>query len=222
MAQRIRHTIGFLNGGSDIHYPRIKILGIEGLQYWPKNDTVIHVEPNTDVILSIENFENTAVANLDVYNQVEIFEEINGEIVIPQDKFTDILHKRGQLSVTSNSEKFGGSLIFLPNSETETYINRLILNNKGEVQQRSGTVCTDFIDVSNVVDIVISGAFLDSQWCVAYAYNNNKEPMGILLPGGTTYVNRHITPDGSYRYIRCSSNAVDTHECKLYFRDRRS
>lgn len=222
MAECVRHAVGFLDGGSGDHYPRIKIHGIEDLQDWPDNDTVIHVEPNTDVILSLKNFENTAVANLNVDGLVEIFEEIDDEIVIQKEKFTDILHKRGQLSVTSNNDKFGGSLIFLPYVETETYIEGFALGSEGEVNELDSAVCTDFIDINNVVDIVISGSTNYTSRRVAYAYNENKEPMRFLLTGGKTYVNTHITPDGSYRYIRCSSKKSATYDCKLYFRERRS
>lgn len=192
--------------------------GLKDFKYWPKEDSVEHVNPTEDVVLSFKAFgEVSATAFLD---GAEYAIE-NGVIRIPLADLVNVVANKSTLRLIMNGEELP-SIIFLPITEREDYsISGSYINADGALTNNSGYSATEFIDVENVTMITMRVRVGDSKARALFAYDEDRKPLRELAGSQTGTETKYFVPDGSYRYIRsCAYTAgAFTAYLSLTFRD---
>lgn len=181
---------------------------------------MIHEQPQGDVIITgrlIGNGSKVVITPLDGVD-VEIT-ATSGVIRLTSDLLSDATLRRLVLTLYPGSEVYGGTITFLPSSESETFETGR-LTNTGEILGPPDQyyVVTDFIPMRGVSDVVITATIrvevndVNLMW----GYDADKQPVRQLLPNGS-YQDRHIIPDGSYAYIVVCSRRAASVSCVLVF-----
>lgn len=140
------------------------------------------------------------------------------EITIPLTAFQDALAQRVVVTLKIGDSQLQGYIKFLPTEESETFSGSgFIYATSGAVIANDNWVNTDFIDISDVTDIVLT-TVTEQNASPLYAYDEAKRPLRSILPVGT-YESEHVEPDGSYRYIRSSARVGRPMSLELHFHD---
>lgn len=129
---------------------------------------------------------------------------VGDTITIPSSILSNALvdHLRIDLDVTG--KKISGYIKFLPESEQESYdIDGFIWRSNGNVGSSTDFVCTDFIDVADASELVITCRTYGSA-CPLFGYDADKQPIGPLLLD-TNYDSFHYVLPSNIAFVRSSS-----------------
>lgn len=191
-----------------------------GFTFFPGVGSVEHELPSYNVTLYSARFGDVAQARIVGLDEiVYTYDSVGGSIVIPQAVFDDALTNRSKLTLTVAGVQTGGYIQFLPRSESEDYPFNKYININGQAIDSAFSVCTDYVSIDGVVEMVVTADCRENVNCLA-AYDGDKNFIRIILGEGT-FDSVHVIPDGSYSFVRsCSINSSD-HSLMLYFRDRR-
>lgn len=182
---------------------------------------MVHGVPGDDVIVSdLQPGYAFAVDIRHHGSSVDRVDASDGVIVLPSGVFDRAVENRLSLVLLRNGNPYLGVISFLPVSETEPYTVGEYIRSNGGFQTTSVAARTDFVSLEDVTDIVISGTSNSASVNICAAYDENREFVRILLVGGVTYDNMHLTPDGSYRYIVACGNNNAPRSCVVYYRTR--
>lgn len=202
----------------------ISITGLEGFTKWPLVNSVDHVEPDGNVVISGLPSSNCVV---DVFHGdtwvTSVSVVVNGSMVLPSHLFTDAIASRLRLVLTINGEVYGGYIIFLPVEESEPFsFEGTYISTNGETGSNDAYVTTDYVDVSFVDDIVYNGRISYASRIAIAAYDLERNFVKILLERSDSAAEtHHFEPDGSYNYIRASSLGSINHSLQVYYKSRR-
>ena len=146
---------------------------------------------------------------------VETIEAVNDIITINEDYISDALSRKIFLRLFNGDGQYGGDIKFLPENETETWIDNQYINENGDVNSSGSYSVTDFVDIRDVTDIVFTGQAYATARAIA-AYDDNQEFVKLLLTTGS-FTNVHIEPDGTYRFIRACSTISGNKSLVIYY-----
>lgn len=195
------------------------ITGISGINIWPTNDIVVNTVPVSDVIIGNLPTENFFAVNvLNHGSVVDSIAQSGGLITLPAALFDNAFDDRVSIELLRDGAAYLGKISFLPSSVSVEFDLNGYLDTTGNFVSSTRSVCTDFVSVEDVTDIVVSGRNNAIASCLV-AYDINKQVVSVLLASGT-YNGAHIVPDGSYSYIRAGSLKDNDHSLELYFRRR--
>lgn len=196
---------------------RFSVEGVVGVTTWPDVNRVVHAEPTGEIIVTnLPGGDQYAVEVMSHGEVVGSYPSVDGAITIPYEIVADAFIERISLRLSRDGMVIMGLISFLPESETKPYTIREYVDSSGAFQPAGSTVRTDFVDITSVVDIVISGTVGGSRAQVCATYDDNYRFVKILI-GHTSVTSQHITPDGSYKYIVACSLEAEPHSCILYF-----
>lgn len=194
----------------------ISIIGLEDYTEWPELDSIEHEQPTGDVI--VNNVEPGSYIEVIYGSQVTTLVENDGTIIIDSGLLTNAIDRMVRLVLYQNNTKYGGYIKFLPWSESEEWLSGDFINESGALKASSSYSYTDYIDISEVIDIIYSGQAVAGARAMA-CYDENKRFVRLLLETGT-FNNVHIVPDGTYKYIRACSTTSYNKSLIVYFRTR--
>lgn len=184
-------------------------------------NTVSHIQPLSDVVVYRGNISAGDYVSL-FYEGSELrrYVAVQSSIRIPVADLEYALTRQLQMVLTVDGQQFGGYILFLPESESIDYFEGARINRvDGSLVSIAAGRYTDFVDVRNAREFVVSGGFANDNSSVLFAYDENREPVRSLVDENVR--NYHVVYDGSYSYIRASSSSGRTFNLLVYFRDRR-
>lgn len=190
------------------------------MDYWPSGGKVCHVQPVTDVSIIGGGLKGESYATLiEAGTVISRFVADGRRITIPLSDLANALQRQLTIKLIVDGVLSDGYVLYLPRTESVAFdIAHGIGSDGNEIG--GATFCsTDYIDVRNVRELVVSGE-QPAGLSVLYGYDGDKLPMLRILPNGT-FDNYHLVPSGDYVYIRASSKLSAAHSLLLYYRDRR-
>lgn len=180
---------------------------------------MVNIEPTGDVIVSSLPEENFfAIRILEHGSVIETISADNGKITLPSDAFVGALENHLSLVLIRDSVEFMGTISFLPMSDEVPFGMEGFIDQYGEFNPNTIWACTDFVSVEDVADLVLTARARYSARALV-AYDENREFVKVIL-GNSQFTGRHVTPDGSYSFVRASSLKAEEHSLMLYYRRR--
>lgn len=177
--------------------------GLAGYQLWPSVASVELSQPEGAVVL------RPVPAKSYIYATVGgiTYAKVNGVVTIPAEALVDAASRRLIMRIVSSKGQYGGTLAFLPVDESEQFLQ------EGGVDKSTGSVMpsdsyenTGFVDVQFVSDITLHTFVESVNYCALYAYDENYNPVRVILDSNNGKGDLHVIPDGSYRYVIASNN----------------
>lgn len=175
--------------------------GLSGYQLWPSVASVELTQPEGAVVL------RPVPANSYLYATVGgiTYAKINGVVTIPAEALVDAASRRLIMRIVSSKGQYGGTLAFLTEDESEQFLQ------VGAVSKSNGSILpleqyqnTGFIDVQFVTDITLRCYVVSEFVCALYGYDENYNPVRVIVDNSDGGGDLHIVPDGSYRYVIAS------------------
>lgn len=199
----------------------ISVSGIDNLTNWPSSGAVVHTVPSGDVSIVSELF-NQAVSRAVVSKKDGTsvsFSASQDTIVIPASALADALTEHSVILLEVYGRTINGYIKFLPQSESEDYVNQgFIIITSGGLYTASDTfVTTDFIDIQDAVEMVVTAVTYGSA-CPLYAYDEFKTPIEPILQTGT-YESEHVVVNPRWKYVRASALISSEKSLIVYYRD---
>ena len=176
--------------------------GLSGYQVWPSVASVELTQPVADVVLTPVPAWSALTASVGGM----VYKKRDGVVRIPAADLVDAIGRRLTITVRSSQGVYGGRLKFLPADESEPF------SKVGGVNKSTGRVIstdayenTGFVDVQFVSDISLRVYVESSTVCALFAYDEDKNPVRVLVGDTRGQSILHIEPDGSYRYVIASN-----------------
>lgn len=171
--------------------------GLSGYQEWPSVASVELTAPMGDVVLT------PVPSRADLFAVIDgvTYNKRNGIITIPSAALADALSRRLVIYAGNSRGQYGGTIIFLPEDESEPFASVGGIDNNGTINSRTEYRNTGMIDVSFVQDIAVKVYVDSTSMCAVYAYDGDYRPVRMLVESNKGDFTRHIRPDGSYRYV---------------------
>ena len=172
-------------------------------------------------MLSLISFSDVlARAGVTVGGSTEYYSSVNNRITIPVTVFTDAIEQQLVITIEVGGDAVDGYIKFLPLQESIPFDQSGYINESGAPREATTCVRTDYVDVSLVRELVVTGRFDEANYSVLYAYDANRSPVRALAIKRASAL--HVVPDGTYTYVRASSIKSYEHSLLLYYRDRRA
>lgn len=189
---------------------------------WPTTNIVSHndITGEVKVIFDDEDIEATIKLS-DIEGNEESIDSNDGVITIPYTYLENSLSRRLVIELTVNSSVVS-SIKCLPRVESEQFtLKGYLLSQDGSFKDSANFDATDFINIEYASDITWAGVVTQENASALCAYDENKNFVKVLINHYSGSQTQHVTPDGSYKYIRaCARNAYG-YGCSLLFPSRR-
>lgn len=182
---------------------------------------MVNVIPDSEVVIGNLQPNHSVAVEIDQHGaEVDTIQAEGGVVTIPDETFVDAYENRLSLRLIVDGDYHGGTISFLPVEESESYDLVGYYNKNGALVDSQYYRSTKLVSVEDVEDIVIS-AYTAANARALVCYDADENFVSVLLDAGE-FVNRHIVPDGSYRYIASSClKSWQTASLVLHFRRRR-
>lgn len=149
------------------------------------------------------------------------FDSKNGVVNIPASATAGAISNHATLTVYVNDEQFGGIILFLPKEESEPFVLKdTALSVNGTLFGRSGYLTTDLIDVGIAESVIYKGHVYFAQSCKVYGYDEERNPVRILLKQSANDGVFNVNFDGC-RFIRACATTSTEYYLHVIYRDRR-
>lgn len=178
----------------------------------------MHEAPPSDITISgVGSNAYALVEGLSTHN----YSAIGDIITIPHAALVDIVNAHGSIKLYVDDIIYDGYIIFRPYVDSEIFYIDENITSQGEFESNSNAIRTDYIDVEGAEEFLYTGR-TSSRSPQIYGYDENKQPVKLVLAGGFSRSDFHVIYDGTYRYIvACSQKAVES-SLQIYFRQRRA
>lgn len=199
-----------------------RVIGMEGIFSWPTTNIVNHNDITEEVKIIFDDVDIEATIKLsDIEGNETSIDSIDGVITIPYSYLENSLSRRLVIELTVNSSVVS-SIKCLPRTESEPFsFNGYLSIENGEFVEANNYNATDFINVEFARDILWFGVASQSMVAALCAYDSNKEFVKVLIEHYSGSQVQHVTPDGTYQYIRACARNSYSMSCSLVFPDRR-
>lgn len=181
--------------------------GLSGYQLWPSVASVELTQPEGAVILRPVPEKSYLYATVGGIT----YAKINGVVTIPAEALVDAASRRLVIRIVSSKGQYGGTLAFLPEDESEQFLQVGAVNKStGRIEQWESYRNTGFVDVQFVSDITLHSYVVSDFVCALYGYDDNYDPVRVIVEKTDGVSDLHIIPDGSYRYVIATNNPAGT------------